>query len=73
MDDEIGEIVSRAEPGEDTVPIPTPGNYLLSRYLRREMPTMFLRVLLDSTLKPIIVPTQDEQNPPSFLPHESAL
>ena len=62
LNDELGEVVARAEPREDAVALPAPRDELLARVVRREVPVVFLRVFLDAAMQPVIIPAEYEQD-----------
>src|SRR4051794_2396831 len=67
--DEFREIVSGAEPGEDAITLPTPGNHLLTREVCGKVPLVFESVTFNAAVQAVIVPTERHQYPLLIFSH----
>ena len=61
--DEVGQVIAGAQPGQDTVAIPAPRDYLLvDDAVRGQVPAVFGRVRRDALEQTMVVPTEGEQD-----------
>src|SRR5262249_41208469 len=70
--DEFREVVSRAEPRENAVAFPAPGNDFFARKVCGKMPAVLLREFFDPAVHAVIVPSKRNQDPLLPLLHGSA-
>ena len=63
--DEVGEVVAGAEPSEDAVAFPAPGNHLLvDDAVGGQMPAVFRSIGGDALEQPVVIPAEGEKHVP---------
>src|SRR5690349_22321130 len=69
LDDKLGQIIAGAEPRENAVAQPAPGNDFFARQIGGEVPAMFERELFDAAMQAVIVPAECHEHAPLVFWH----
>src|ERR1017187_10497132 len=67
--DKFRQVVPGAEPGENAIAFPAPGNDLLPREIRGEEPGAFLSIPFYAPVEPVIIPAECKQDSSLFGSH----
>ena len=70
--DEFRQVIARAEPGENAVARPAPGNDFFAGEIRVKMPAMLLGIFFNALMQPVIIPAQSQQDALLFFAHRAA-
>ena len=61
--DKLRQVVPRAQPGQDAVALPSPGDDLFAGEIAEKMPVVLLRELLNSPVEAVVVPSERHEHP----------
>ena len=71
-DDKLRQIIPGAEPGQNPMSFPTPGNHLLPGQIGGKVPVVFLGKFLDPAVQSVVVPSKRDQNPLLLVSHDQS-
>src|SRR5580658_1375600 len=63
LDNKFGQIIARAEPGQDAIAFPSPGDDFLAGEIGGEMPMALLRKFFNAAMQTVIIPAERNKNP----------
>lgn len=68
--DEFGQIVARAQPGKDTIALPSPGDHFFPGQIGVEVPAILTGKFFDALMQMVVIPAEGQQDALLSLHHD---